>query len=95
MVSNNIQANYTHTRGHAKSYLLMGGSYQKAAGPGSDSSRPCVCVSVQLPWHVEPSILHEVGHEVFRYAHCNDPLDTAANLRRKSSKDLLLCVIKR
>jgi hypothetical protein len=95
MVSSYIQATGAHTRVMQNRFSAKReGFSQKAAEPGSNSSRLCVFFSAQLPWHVEPSILHKEGHEMQRYAHCNDPLDTAANLRRKSSKDLLLCAIK-
>ena len=60
-----------------------------------DPGPVCVFCTTPVARRTEYLLHKEGGMKFIRYAHCNDPLDTAANLRRKSSKDLLLSVIKR
>jgi hypothetical protein len=68
----------------------------KSSRAWNSSSRPSVCVSAQLPWHVKPSIYY-----IKRGMNCKDMPDVmirwipVTGLRRKSSKDLLLCAMKR
>jgi hypothetical protein len=95
MVSSHIQATEAQTRAIQNLFFCEEENFPKKQ-QGLELIVPgpvCFFCTTPVARRTE-YLLHKKGHEILRYAHCNDPLDTAANLRRKSSKDLLLCVFK-
>jgi hypothetical protein len=82
MVSSHIQATGAQTGAIQNRFSMKRGIFPKSSRAWKIIYPDPVCLFCTTPVARRTEyLLHKEGHKILRNAHCNDPLDTAANLR--------------